>query len=78
MLPEGPNKLAYLPRTLNLRAFNIRRAAVDAGPVKVNDFRIKNIAPGYYKEDNRVKSEYSKENVRKFLKNLNINSVKIK
>ena len=78
VLPNGVNKLAYLPRNFNPSVFGKDQITITPGPVLVNDFKIKHIAPGFYKEDNRKESSYSKDNVRAFLNKLKIKGVVVK
>jgi|GEM_PF-4427140 len=77
-LPNGENKLAYLPKSFEASAFGSDKITVEAGPVKVLDFKIKNIAPKYYDEDNRSSESYSKLQVKDFLLEQNIRFVTVK
>lgn len=72
LMPQQENKLAYLPRSFNVNAFDTKKIVIGAGPVFVYDFEIKRIAPGFYKEDNRKESSYSKNQVKEFLSSFNM------
>lgn len=74
----GANKLDYLPRSFNASAFGTDKIKVAAGPVRVQDFRIKRITPDTYDEDNRSESIYTKAQVKKFLQDLNIRFVEVR
>lgn len=75
---NGENKLAYLPKSFEASAFGADKIIVEAGPVKILDFKIKDIAPKYYAEDNRRSESYSKLQVKSFLDEQNIRFVEVK
>ena len=77
-LPNGENKLAFLPSAFNSEVFGVNKITIIPGPVKVKNFRIKDIAPGYYKERNQREAVYSEQDVRAFLKDKNFSHVVIK
>lgn len=77
-LPTGENKLAFLPGTFNSEVFGAKKITVIPGPVKVKNFRIKDIAPRYYKERNQREAFYSEQDVRSFLSDKYFSHVEIK
>ena len=77
-LPTGENKLAFLPAAFNSELFGAKKITIIPGPVKVKNFRIKDIAPKYYKEINKREAYYSTEEVRRFLSDKNFSHVEIK
>ena len=79
LLPEGVNKLAFLPGAFNARVFGKNKITiVPDGKVTVKNFTIKYIAPDYYKESVRPLVEYTKSDVKEFLQKRNFVSVNIK
>lgn len=79
LLPEGINKLAFLPGAFNASVFGKNKITISpAGNVTVKNFTIKYIAPNYYKESVRPLVEYSKSDVKDFLQKRNFTSVNIK
>lgn len=78
LLPEGVNKLAFLPPTLKSEPFGASKIKVKVGPVTVKNFTIKYIAPEYYKENKRNLVQYSREDVLEFLQKRNFARVEIK
>ncbi len=77
-LPTGENKLAFLPGAFNSEVFGKDKITVIPGPVKVKNFKTKDIAPGYYKERNQREALYSEQDVRDFLKDKNFSHIIIK
>lgn len=78
LLPNGDLKLAFLPGTFNSEVFGKDKIVLSVGPVKVKNFRIKKIAPNYYKEDNRRESNYTAAEVKDFLSNMYFSHIEIK
>ncbi len=78
ILPNGKNKLAYLPSSFGASPFGAKVIKIGAGPVRVQDFRIKHIYPDISEDDNRSESIYSKTDVKKFLQELNIRFVEVR
>lgn len=78
ILPSGENKLAFLPATFNSKIFGKNKINIIAGPVKVKNFKIKNITPNTYNEDNRRESNYTTQEVKDFLSQMYFSSVNIK
>lgn len=75
---NGENKLAFLPGAFNSEKFGAKKITIVPGPVKVKNFRIKDIAPGYYKERNQREAFYSEHEVRAFLSDKYFSHVVIK
>ncbi len=75
---NGENKLAFLPGAFNSEKFGAKQITIIPGPVKVKNFRIKDIAPGYYKERNQREAFYSEQEVRAFLSDKYFSHVVIK
>lgn len=78
ILPSGENKLAFLPAAFNSKVFGKNQINITAGPVRVKNFRIRNITPNNYKEDNRRESNYTEQEVKDFLSQMYFSSVNIK
>ena len=79
LMPEKVNKLDFLPKSFDATAFGTKKITIEPkGPVRIYNLFIKNIAPGYYKEDNRHVVSYSKDEVKDFLIGLNIRYVHVK
>ena len=77
-LPEGMNKLSFLPEAINSGEFGAKTFVITPGPVTVKNFTIKYIAPSYYKENKRKLVEYSANDVKEFLQKRNFKRVIIK
>ena len=78
LLPEGVNKLAFLPSSIKANEFGVKKIKVTPGPVTAKNYTIKYIAPNYYKENKRKLVEYSKQDVKEFLQKRNFTMVEIK
>lgn len=78
LLPNGDLKIAFLPAAFNSKIFGKNQINIIAGPVRVKNFRIKNITPNDYKEDNRRESNYTEQEVKDFLSQMYFSSVNIK
>lgn len=77
-LPSGENKLAFLPGAFNSKVFGADKIVIIPGPVKVKNFRIKDIAPGVYNERNQREALYSEQDVKSFLTDKNFSHIIVK
>ena len=77
-LPEGMNKLAYLPGSFNSKVFGANKITVIVGPVRVKNFNKVHIAPNVYQENNQREVKYSTSEVKQFLSQFNFAHVNIK
>ncbi len=78
ILPDGKNKLDYIPYSFEARPFGAKEIKIGTGPVRVQDFKIKYIYPKFSEDDNRTETLYSQTEVKKFLQDLNIRFTKIR
>ncbi len=77
-LPEGVNKLAFLPGSFNPKVFGANKITIVSGPVRVKNFNIVHIEPGVYKERNQREAKYSTTEVKRFLSQFQFAHVNIK
>ena len=78
-LPDGENKLAFLPPAFNnSKSFGSKKITVVTGPVRVKNFKITNIAEGYYKQNRIREKVYSAQDVKAFLSGFYFDHVNIK
>ena len=78
LLPEGVNKLSFLPQSFSPVSFGAKKVTVTPGPVTVKNFTIKYIAPNFYNEKIRREVKYTKAEVKEFLQNRGFTNVIIK
>ena len=78
ILPEGVNKLAFLPGAFNPKYFGTNKVTVVTGPVRVKNFNIVHIEPNVYDEVNKREAKYTKQQVKDFLSQYHFEHVIIK
>lgn len=67
VLPDGNNKLAFLPGAFNSEIFGAKHITIISGPVRINGYEQKDIGPNSYNEKNRKEILYTKDDVKAFL-----------
>lgn len=80
ILPDGTNKLAFIPARITPRPFGSRSITIIAGPVFAKDIEVSytNSNPYSYNKENFRQLSYTKEQVKSFLTSLNFQNIKIK
>lgn len=78
ILPDGTNKIAFLPEVFNTELFGAKKINIKAGPVRVKNVKITYVAPNKYKERNIREDNYPASEVRAFLSSLNFTHFNIK
>ena len=78
ILPEGENKLAFLPGAFDTTKFGKKNITVVTGPINIKNMKIKYITPKTYKEQSLREATYTKEQVKEFLSNYYFSHIKIK
>ena len=78
ILPEGDNKIAFLPGAFNSEIFGAKSITVKPGPAKFKNLRVTYVTPKTFKEQNYRETSFSKAEVDAFLKSFNYSHVKIK
>ena len=78
ILPEGTNKIAFLPGAFNSEIFGAKSITVKPGPAKFKNLRVTYVTPKTFKEQNYRETSFSKSEVDAFLKSFNYSHIKIK
>ena len=78
ILPNGDNKIAFLPLAFESTKFGHKSIAVSPGPVVIKDYKIDYITPTTFAQKKYDILEYSKDEVEDFLKSFDYAHVKIK
>ena len=78
ILPDGDNKIAFLPGAFNSTIFGANSITVVPGPAKFKDLKVTYVTPTTYKEKNIRETSFSKSEVEDFLKSFTYSHVKIK
>ncbi len=78
ILPEGENKLAFLPGAFDSTKFGKKNIVIVPGPIKIKNLKIKYITPTTYDEKNFIDKEYSNAEVKEFLSNYSFSHIKIR
>ncbi len=78
ILPSGENKLSFLPPAFNSQIFGAKKITVIPGPVKIKNFKIRNMTQNDYNEVNRREVKYSEQQVKDFLSQFYFSHVYIK
>ncbi len=76
-LPEGQNKLAFLPEAFNSNVFGTNNIKITTGPIRIKNYQKIHIAPNIYKENNYREMKYSKDEVKNFLSQFTFNHITI-
>ena len=74
-LPEGQNKLAFLPEAFNSNVFGTNNIKITTGPIRIKNYQKIHIAPNIYKENNYREMKYSKDEVKNFLSQFTFNHI---
>ncbi len=78
ILPDGTNKLAFLPRAFDTKQFGKNNITIVPGPIKIKNLKIKYITPTTYDEKDYINKDYSKSEVKLFLSNQIFSQIKIR
>lgn len=80
ILPDGNNKIAYLPARITPKPFGPNSVTIISGPVFAKDIEVSytKTLPYSYKKENYRQLSYTKDQVRSFLTSLNLHNIKIK
>lgn len=78
ILPNGENKIAFLPGAFNSKIFGKKKITIIAGPVNIKNYNISYRTPETYKENKIREIDYSKSEVKDFLTSFYYTNVKIK
>lgn len=78
ILPDGTNKIAFLPEAFNSELFGAKKITIVPGPVRVKNFKIVYIGPKSYKEQSYREKTYDKSEVKDFLSSFTFSHVEIK
>ncbi len=77
-LPDGNDKLAFLPGAFNSELFGHNNIVIVPGPVRIKNYTNIHIWPNTSKEDTQENVSYSKEEVKSFLSQFTFSHVIIK
>lgn len=78
ILPNGQNKIAFLPEAFNSEVFGKKSISVSPSDIKIKNLKITHVTPRTYREKNYREKTLYKDEVRDFLKSLVFSHVKIK
>lgn len=78
ILPNGENKIAFLPSAFNSEIFGAKSISVTPGPAKFKNLKITYVTPTTYKEKFVREKNFSKAEVGLFLKSFDYSHVKVK
>ena len=78
ILPNGENKIAFLPSAFNSEIFGAKSISVVPGPAKFKNLKITYVTPTTYKEKFIREKNFSKAEVGSFLKSFEYSHVKVK
>ena len=78
ILPNGENKIAFLPGAFNSEIFGAKSISVVPGPAKFKNMKVTYVTPRTYKEKFIREKNFSKSDVSLFLKSFDYSHVKIK
>lgn len=80
ILPDGINKIAFLPARITPKPFRKNSITIVSGPVYVKDIDVSytQTSPYSYKKESYRQLTYTKEQVRSFLASQNFSNIKIK
>lgn len=78
ILPNGQNKIAFLPEAFNSEVFGKKSISVSPSDLKIKNLKVTYVTPRTYKERNYREKTFYKDEVNNFLKSLVFSHVKIK
>lgn len=78
ILPNGQNKIAFLPEAFNSEVFGKKSISVSPSDLRIKNLKVTYVTPKTYKEKNYREKEFYKDEVRDFLKSLVFSHVKVK
>ena len=78
VLPNGENKIAFLPLAFDAKKFGRKSISITPGPVIIKDYKVQYITPTTFSKKDQDIVEYTKDEVDDFLNSFNYSSVKIK
>ena len=78
ILPNGQNKIAFLPQAFNSEVFGAKSISVTPGPAKFNNLKITYVTPKTYKEEFVRERSFSAAQVGNFLKSFDYSHVQVK
>ncbi|MBQ4124281.1 hypothetical protein IJD44_11265 [bacterium] len=80
ILPDGQNKIGFLPSRITPKPFGTRTITIVAGPVFAKNIEISRTKsePYSYKKESYRQLTYTKDQVRSFLSSLQLSNIKVK
>lgn len=78
ILPEGINKLEFLPGALNTKVFGKNSVTLIPGPIRVRNYKIEHITPKRYEARSIRDYEYTADEVKEFLNQYIFSTIKVK
>ncbi len=78
ILPNGENKIAFLPQAFNSEIFGAKSISVKPGPTTFNNLKVTYVTPKTYKEQFIREKNYTAAQVGNFLKSFDYSHVQVK